>query len=279
MNTDPLGQVRALSPGAGPAAVIARAYLRQLIMQGVLAPGTTLPQVQLAERLGISRTPLREAMRMLQEEGLVEAEPQKRARVPRFDPAHLEAVYTQRVLLEGMGALVTAGRMAAADVADLGRALAAMEAHSISREPAHWQAVHRGFHLQLICHAGGPYVATAAANMDFADRYRLLYQRTGRRAWQQAVDEHVTIVAAFRARDAGLAAAELASHLARTALALIAEIAPSYDPVRVRAALAIFHGEARAVPGRTTPDRVTGAQHVLDRSAADAPSPHRRSRG
>jgi DNA-binding GntR family transcriptional regulator len=263
---DPLEKVEALVPGARPAAAIAHLYLRKLIMEGVLTPGTTLPQVQLAERLGISRTPLREAMRMLQEEGLVEAEPQKRARVTRFDPAHLEAVYTQRVVLESMGALVTAARMTAADLAELDQAMADMEEHSLTREPAHWQRVHRTFHLLLIRHSGDPYIASVAANMELAERYRLLYQTAGPRAWRSAFDEHTRIAAAFRAGDAERAAAELASHLARTALVLIAEIAPGYDPHAVRAALAIFHGEVRATP----PGVTTGPALENGRAASTA---------
>lgn len=56
---------------------------------------------------------------MLQEERLVDAEPQKRARVARFDPTHLEAIYAQRILLEGLGALLTVpaiGRVKSRDV-------------------------------------------------------------------------------------------------------------------------------------------------------------------
>jgi hypothetical protein len=100
----------------------------------------------------------------------------------------------------------------------------------------------------LIRHSGRPYVADVAANMDLAERYRLLYQSTGPRAWRSAFDEQARIVAAYRDDDAERAAAELASHLARTALVLIAESAPSYDPNAVSAALAIFDGEIRTIP-------------------------------
>src|SRR4051794_18504990 len=103
---DPLEHVGAIGSDS-PAAAGARAELRRLIMDGTLLPGTVLPQVQLALRLGISRTPLREAMRMLQEEGLVEAPPQKRARVALLDPTHVEAVYVQRIMYECAGVLAS----------------------------------------------------------------------------------------------------------------------------------------------------------------------------
>src|SRR5271155_4979248 len=84
------------------------AYLRRLILDATIPPNTTITQVELALRLGVSRTPIREAIRMLQEEGLVVAEPQKRARVIGFNAAEVEAIYTQRVLIESLAAKMTA---------------------------------------------------------------------------------------------------------------------------------------------------------------------------
>ena len=60
------------------------AYLRECVLDGTLTPGTKLSQVALAEQLGVSRTPLREVLRMLQEEGLVEIEPNQRTRCGGF---------------------------------------------------------------------------------------------------------------------------------------------------------------------------------------------------
>src|SRR3954453_2817779 len=55
--------------------------IREAILDGTLEPGTTMSQVMLADELGVSRTPLREALRMLQNEGLIESEPNRRVRV------------------------------------------------------------------------------------------------------------------------------------------------------------------------------------------------------
>src|SRR5271156_1826880 len=98
-----LAEIEPLSRVSGDhAAGGVHAYLRRLILDATIPPGTVVTQVELAARLGVSRTPIREAIRMLQEEGLVVAEPQKRARVIGFDPAEVEAVYTQRVLVESL---------------------------------------------------------------------------------------------------------------------------------------------------------------------------------
>jgi len=70
-------------PEARQAIPHVHAYLRECILDGTLQPGTKLSQVSLAAQLGISRTPLREVLRMLQEEGLVEIEPNQRTWIRR----------------------------------------------------------------------------------------------------------------------------------------------------------------------------------------------------
>ena len=87
-------------PEARQAIPYVHAYLRECILDGTLTPGTKLSQVSLARQLGISRTPLREVLRMLQEEGLGEIEPNQRTRVSGLDPQELDDVYAIRILLE-----------------------------------------------------------------------------------------------------------------------------------------------------------------------------------
>ena len=81
-------------------------HLRRLILDGAIPNGASISQVELAERLGVSRTPLREAMRMLQAEGMVHAEHNRRAHVTALDVGDIDTVYGCRVLLEATGVLV-----------------------------------------------------------------------------------------------------------------------------------------------------------------------------
>ncbi|MEA2631083.1 MAG: hypothetical protein QOE66_1302, partial [Chloroflexota bacterium] len=71
------------------AVAIATERLRQLIVTGEIPPGSELSQVKLAEMTGVSTTPVREALRQLEVEGLVEARHNRRPRVPAFDPDDL----------------------------------------------------------------------------------------------------------------------------------------------------------------------------------------------
>ena len=83
------------------------AYLRACILDGRVPPGTKLSQATLADQLGVSRTPLREVLRMLQEEGLIEAEPNQRMRVTGLDPAELDSSYAARILLDALALSMT----------------------------------------------------------------------------------------------------------------------------------------------------------------------------
>jgi len=112
------------------------AHLRDLILSGVLPPDTELRQAELARVFAVSRTPLREAFRMLQEEGLISAEPNQRSRVLGFDPEELELLYAGRVTLECLGVRLTAGQLSRKEERSAGAALREMErAHRAGEVP------------------------------------------------------------------------------------------------------------------------------------------------
>src|SRR6478609_8207019 len=100
--------------------------VRTAILNGELAPGAIMSQVSLAEELGISRTPLREALRMLQSEGLIEAEPNRRVRVAPMSPEDLEDLWIIRVTLETEALRLSMPRMTADDLARLEGSMAEM---------------------------------------------------------------------------------------------------------------------------------------------------------
>jgi DNA-binding GntR family transcriptional regulator len=85
---------------AGPASQRVADHLRAEILRGRIAPGQRVRQEELAQQLGASRLPVREALRMLEAEGLIEHEPNKGARVPRLDMHELDVVYQMRERLE-----------------------------------------------------------------------------------------------------------------------------------------------------------------------------------
>jgi DNA-binding GntR family transcriptional regulator len=101
----------AQTPLSRTAAAAAADLIRQAIVDGRVPPGHRLKEEELAQQLGISRTPVREALLVLQSEGLVEATPNRGAAVRAYDTADLEEMYELRALLEGHAAARAATRV------------------------------------------------------------------------------------------------------------------------------------------------------------------------
>jgi DNA-binding GntR family transcriptional regulator len=218
------------------------ARLRKLILDGTYPPGTLLSQVELAEELGVSRTPLREALRMLQEEGLIEAERNQRARIPSFDPQLLDALYASRILHEVTGIRLTVAHLEQKDVEAIEKALSDMDLAAMSQDVDAWEEPHRRFHRLLVFHAGESLLNTIAGYADRCEYYRRMYNRqmsaeNPTYVWEVTTAEHRSIAEACISRNAGAASHRLALHLARTALTLLEQISPEYEPTAIRTAL------------------------------------------
>jgi DNA-binding GntR family transcriptional regulator len=209
--------------------------LRSAILRGEFDPTVPLSQVQLAARLGVSRTPLREALRMLQREGLIDSEPNRRVRVAELSVADLEQQYASRVLLEALAVRLTVPVYTANDLAELRQALAKM-AELKGRDVDLWESAHHAFHRLLRRYAGERICRLADDLSDHTERYRRMYVAEPR-AWSAAATEHAAIVDACVGGDAPAASTHLARHLARTALTLIAQFNPEHEPAPVREAL------------------------------------------
>lgn len=102
-------------------------HLKDLLLSGRFAPGERLSEPLLAQELGVSRTPVREALMRLAEEGLVELVPGKGARVRAFSPEEVEEVYGVRALLEGEAAREAALRATPWELAELEARLRAID--------------------------------------------------------------------------------------------------------------------------------------------------------
>ena len=104
------------APLTRSASVAATELIRAAIIDGRLEPGRRLKEEELARELGISRTPVREALLVLQTEGLLESAPNRGATVRTYEAADLDDLYQLRALLEGFAARRAAARISAADL-------------------------------------------------------------------------------------------------------------------------------------------------------------------
>jgi DNA-binding GntR family transcriptional regulator len=215
--------------------------LRNLILSGAIPPGAVVSQLDLAQRLGVSTTPLREALRQLQAEGLLEAEPNRRPRVPPLEIDDLHAVYAIRILLESLSISLTVNSLSDDDAKLIVSDLSDMRS-AASGDLLEWEKLHTRFHRRLVSGAGAM-LPTVLSFMDRAERYRRLSVFGEQPRGLTIGDaEHQRIVTACVTREAGEAGRELARHLARTAIGLSATFAPEVDPVPVRTAVALVLG-------------------------------------
>jgi len=221
-------------PEARQAIPHVHAYLRECVLDGTLPPGTKLSQVSLAAQLGVSRTPLREVLRMLQEEGLVEIEPNQRTRVAGLDPQELDDIYASRILLETLALSMTIGHFGANARREAGRLLTAMRRAAKGGEFGAWFAAHTEYHRVCTAAAGEAMQRLLRALADRTTRYIRIYQLSEPSNWQAAGDvEDAAILEALIAGDEQGAGRGMAHHLARTALSVLTDCAPDFVPVAV----------------------------------------------
>jgi DNA-binding GntR family transcriptional regulator len=223
------------------------ATLRANILRGELDADAPISQVQLARQLGVSRTPLREALRMLQREGLIESEPNRRVRVSRMSLGEVEQLYAMRVMLETFALRVSFRSFTDADKRAVEGYLGTLEELAAKGDIDSWEGAHRTFHELLHKYAGSRITQLLAELSDHTWRYRRAYLAEPW-AWTAAAGEHRAIVEGCLAGDVTDACDSLARHLARTALTVIASVDPAYDPATVREALRQVAGTAERIP-------------------------------
>lgn len=222
--------------GDGQTAQDVHDRLRNMILAGALDETKSFSQVALARTLGVSRTPLRESLRMLEREGLVLSEPNRKARIAPTSAADLDELYGLRIMLEGLAVYVTATMATPHDILELHRLMAEMDVHAAAEDREAWEIPHGQFHRQLAVHAGGRLSALTADLRDHSKRYIRRHIEEPL-AWAAGRREHAEIVEAVEAGEPELAAERTGLHLARTALTLLARMAPSYNAIATRSAL------------------------------------------
>jgi DNA-binding GntR family transcriptional regulator len=186
--------------------------IRVLVLSGELAPGTRLGQVELAERLGISRTPVREALRRLGGEGLVEGHSNRGFRVADLGlDAVLRRLEVRAILEPGIAALAAERRTArdldlmSEAIADEEEARDGIEAHDASRR----------FHIALARASGNEELVRVIESLWLVEvGRRLLFRRSAEPDWQRTdASEHREVLTAVHEGRAADAERLMASHV------------------------------------------------------------------
>lgn len=194
--------------------------LREAINTGKIPDGANLNQVELAERFGVSRVPVREALRQLQAEGLIESHAHRLSKVRTTDPERLVEVFSLRALIEGWlieQAVPHIGADILAKARDINQQLRSEESHSV------WLDLNGEFHRLLFAAAG------AEAGMELleplrqrSERYTRLWSRgNGVHRPVQTCAEHDDILRLVAAGDAAGARAASEEHVRNTCEAVL----------------------------------------------------------
>jgi DNA-binding GntR family transcriptional regulator len=195
--------------------------LCRAILNGEIPPGQFTSQLELARDLDVGRTPLREALRMLEHEGLVVLTPNHRVRIAPMSAAEAEDLYVMLVALETVAIRITAPQLKDEDIAELEGLMAQMD-HLAGTGSPRFDEVHTDFHGSLCRHVGD------------AGRYRVSYAGVAAQEWPRRRAEHRAILDAVRACDPARAAEELAVHHVRTVLLAVEALQPGYPLERLR---------------------------------------------
>lgn len=214
-----------------------RDRLRAAIMSGEMSPGQVLSQVDLARSFGVSRTPLREALRMLQEEGLITAELNKRSRVATPNADELELIYSTRLLLSALATAITLPLMTRADLAAMASAMAAMKEAGERNDMAAWRRSDWMFHHIHMRGASASLQRDVAGLFERASQYRAIWLRDEPHRQPLILADHECILRGCQARDASAAVRGVTQHLSRIALAILAYIEPAHEAVTLRKAV------------------------------------------
>ena len=194
--------------------------LRNRIFDGSLAPGSFIDEVALCETLKISRTPLREALKVLAVEGLVRHEPRRGSFVSEVTEQDLDEIFPVVALLEGRCAFEAARRASDADLAALDVLHERLKAHAGAGRINDYYATNFAIHEAIITLANNRWLAMVIADLRKILKLARLQQLHAPGRLAQSLSEHLAIYAALRARDCEGADAAMRTHLTRQRAAL-----------------------------------------------------------
>lgn len=176
--------------------------LRMLIMTGKIKPGTRMMEIDLAESMGVSRTPVREAIRQLEKDNLVTIEPRKGAYVSDISPADLENMLVVREPLEGLATYLATEIIKKEDLLEIERVNNEYEAAMKSGDREKMITSDTKFHNMIIQNSHNKYLIGILQDLqEQVLRFRYIYFQSPKRA-ENVVEDHRAILEALKAQDA-----------------------------------------------------------------------------
>jgi DNA-binding GntR family transcriptional regulator len=199
-----------------PLAQQVAAQIRDMIVQDHLKPGEWIREQALAGQLNVSRTPLREALKMLELEGLIRLFPNRGAVVTELTVEEVKEKLEVLAVLEGLGGKLACRKATDAEIAEI-RALHYEMLATFSRENRlEYFKLNQRIHLAIVAASGNTSLIETHARIN-AQLYRVRFQSNLQNAlWSTAIDEHEQIMSALVKRDNKALALLMQNHLGQT---------------------------------------------------------------
>ena len=196
------------------------ATLREQIFDGTLAPGSFVDEAALCERLSISRTPLREALKVLTAEGLLRHEPRRGCFVNEVTERDLDEIFPVIALLEGRCAYEAARNASDAELNELDALHERLVRHARARRINDYYATNHISHEAIIKLADNKWLAQVIGDLRKILKLARLQQLHAPGRLDQSLSEHLAVFAALKARDSEGADAAMRTHMTRQREAL-----------------------------------------------------------
>ena len=201
---------------AGDAVDVAYQAIRRAIIEGTYPAGARLPEEELSERIGVSRTPVRQALRQLEHQGHVELRPRRGAWVSSWTAEDIAEVYGVRAQLESYGARIAAQKIGALELRHLEENCLRMEALEDARQEGYLDELgelNNEFHASLLSATGNRRLMTSLAAIVETPLILRVYHSYDEEHRLEALRHHREILAALTKRDGEWAEAAMRIHI------------------------------------------------------------------
>lgn len=187
--------------------------LRNMILNGELAPGSRVPERELCEKLVISRTPLREALKILASEGLIQLMPHRGATVTRMSQQDLDHAFRVIETLEALAGELACERISDAEVAMIAACHAQMLRHYERGERPQYFRLNQEIHGRIVSAAANPPLSEIHQKLSRRIQQARYMPNYSAARWQRAAGDHEDMLKALQARDGERMASILRRHL------------------------------------------------------------------
>lgn len=187
--------------------------LQNLIIEGVLSPGTKFPEKELCEQFGVSRTPMREALKVLAADGLISLEPNRGAWISQITIEELEEVFPVLAALEALSGELACESITDEEISEVRALHETMLKHYQERNLAEYFHTNQEIHKTILKGARNATLSLQHRSLAVRVRRARYVANMSEERWQQAVEEHEEIMAALENRSADTLSDILKRHI------------------------------------------------------------------